>query len=198
MITDTTQYTKIVFWLKLMLGLSASLLFLVIFQFSYSKKVDTPFSVVTKDVRIGLKYQARETHITGNTYDGGTFDFHAKALNPSHQNDKTVILSKPLGEISLSSEQKFNFSSDFASLNLDEKNILFNGNLALKNSWGTLIETEELFADFEKKLLIGPKKISVKSEFGSLSSGQMEYFYSSELGEEIFFTNGVMVEIFVD
>ena len=198
MITDTTQYTRIVFWLKLMLGLSASFLFLVIFQFSYSKKVDTPFSVVTKDVRIGLKYQARETHITGNTYDGGTFDFHAKALNPSHQNDKTVILSKPLGEISLSSEQKFNFSSDFASLNLDEKNILFNGNLALKNSWGTLIETEELFADFEKKLLIGQKKITVKSEFGSLSSGQMEYFYSSELGEEIFFTNGVTVEIFVD
>ena len=198
MITDTTQYTRIVFWLKLMLGLSASFLFLVIFQFSYSKKVDTPFSVVTKDVRIGLKYQARETHITGNTYDGGTFDFHAKALNPSHQNDKTVILSKPLGEISLSSEQKFNFSSDFASLNLDEKNILFNGNLALKNSWGTLIETEELFADFEKKLLIGPKKITVKSEFGSLSSGQMEYFYSSELGEEIFFTNGVTVEISVD
>ena len=198
MITDTTQYTRIVFWLKLMLGLSAGFLFLVIFQFSYSKKVDTPFSVVTKDVRIGLKYQARETHITGNTYDGGTFDFHAKALNPSHQNDKTVILSKPLGEISLSSEQKFNFSSDFASLNLDEKNILFNGNLALKNSWGTLIETEELFADFEKKLLIGPKKINVKSEFGSLSSGQMEYFYSSELDEEIFFTNGVTVEIFVD
>ena len=198
MITDTTQYTRIVFWLKLMLGLSASFLFLVIFQFSYSKKVDTPFSVVTKDVRIGLKYQARETHITGNTYDGGTFDFHAKALNPSHQNDKTVILSKPLGEISFSSEQKFNFSSDFASLNLDEKNILFNGNLALKNSWGTLIETEELFADFEKKLLIGPKKITVKSEFGSLSSGQMEYFYSSELGEEIFFTNGVTVEISVD
>ena len=198
MITDTTQYTRIVFWLKLMLGLSASFLFLVIFQFSYSKKVDTPFSVVTKDVRIGLKYQARETHITGNTYDGGTFDFHAKALNPSHQNDKTVILSKPLGEISLSSEQKFNFSSDFASLNLDEKNILFNGNLSLKNSWGTLIETEELFADFEKKLLIGPKRITVKSKFGSLSSGQMEYFYSSELGEEIFFTNGVTVEIFVD
>ena len=198
MITNTTQYTRIVFWLKLMLGLSASFLFLVIFQFSYSKKVDTPFSVVTKDVRIGLKYQARETHITGNTYDGGTFDFHAKALNPSHQNDKTVILSKPLGEISLSSEQKFKFSSDFASLNLDEKNILFNGNLALKNSWGTLIETEELFADFEKKLLIGPKSITVKSEFGSLSSGQMEYFYSSELGEEIFFSNGVTVEIFVD
>ena len=198
MITDTTQYTRIVFWLKLMLGLSASFLFLVIFQFSYSKKVDTPFSVVTKDVRIGLKYQARETHITGNTYDGGTFDFHAKALNPSHQNDKTVILSKPLGEISFSSEQKFNFSSDFASLNLDEKNILFNGNLALKNSWGTLIETEELFADFEKKLLIGPKKITVKSGLGSLSAGQMEYFYSSELGEEIFFTNGVTVEIFVD
>ena len=198
MITDTTQYTRIVFWLKLMLGFSASFLFLVIFQFSYSKKVDPAFSVVTKDVRIGLKYQARETHITGNTYDGGTFDFHAKALTPSHQNDKTVILSKPLGEISLSSEQKFNFSSDFASLNLDEKNILFNGNLSLKNSWGTLIKTEELFADFEKKLLIGPKRINVKSEFGSLSSGRMEYIYSSELGEEIFFTNGVTVEIFVD
>ena len=197
MITDTTQYTRIIFWLKIMLGLSAGFLFLVIFQFSYSKKVDPPFSVVTKDVRIGLKYQARETHITGNTYDGGTFDFHAKALNPSHQNDKIVILSKPLGEISFSSEQKFNFSSDFASLNLDEKNILFNGNLSLKNSWGTLIKTEELFADFEKKLLVGPKKITVKSEFGSLSSGRMKYFYSSELGEEIFFTNGVTVEIFV-
>ena len=198
MITDTTQYTRIVFWLKLMLGLSASFLFLVIFQFSYSKKVDTPFSVVTKDVRIGLKYQARETHITGNTYDGGTFDFHAKALNPSHQNDKTVILSKPLGEISFSSEQKFNFSSDFASLNLDEKNIFFNGNLSLENSWGTLIRTEELIADFKRKLLIGPKKILADTEFGSLASGKMEYHYNSDVGEEIFFTDGVKVEIYVD
>jgi hypothetical protein len=180
------------------LGLSAGLLFLVIFLFSYSKKVQPPFSVVTKDVRIGLKYQARETHITGNTSDGGTFDFHAKALNPSHQNDKTVILSKPLGEISFSRDQKFNFSSDFASLNLDEKNILFNGNLSLKSSWGTLIKTEELIADFEKKLLIGPKSVTVKSEFGSLASGRMEYFYNSELDEEIFFTNGVTVEIFFD
>ncbi len=198
MVTDTTQYTRLVFWLKLMLGLSAGLLFLVIFQFSYSKKVDPPFSVVTKDVRIGVKYQARETHITGNTSDGGTFDFHAKALNPSHQNDKTVILSKPLGNISFSSDQKFNFSSDFATLNLDEKNILFNGNLTLKNSWGTLIKTEELVADFEKKLLIGPKRITVKSEFGSLASGRMKYFYSSALDEEIFFTDGVTVEIFIE
>ena len=183
MVGNTTQYTMLVFWIKLMLGLSAGLLFFVIFLFSYSKKIDPPFSVVTKDVRIGLKYQARETHIIGNMSDGGTFDFHAKALNPSHQNEKTVILSNPLGEISFSSDQKFNFSSDFASLNLDEKNLLFNGNLSLKNSWGTLIKTEELVADFEKKLLIGPKRVTVKSQFGSLESGRMEYFYSSELDE---------------
>ena len=198
MATDATKYTRLVFLLKLTLGFSAGLLFLVIFVFSYSKKVDPSFKVVTKDVRIGLKYQARDTHITGNISDSGTFDFHAKALNPSHQNDKTVILSKPLGEISFSSEQRFNFSSDFASLNLDEKNILFNGNLSLKNSWGTLIKTEELVADFKKKLLIGPKRITVKSGLGSLTSERMEYFYSSEQGEEIFFTNGVTVEIFVE
>ena len=198
MITDATQYTRLVFWLKLMLGLSAGLLFFVTFLFSYSKRVQAPFSVVTKDVRIGLKYQARETHITGNRSDGGSFDFHAKALNPSHQNDKTVILSKPLGEISFSSDQKFNFSSDFASLNLDAKNILFNGNLLLKDSWGTLIKTEELVADFKKKLLIGPKRITVESELGSLARGQMKYYYNSDLDEEIFFTDGVTVEIFVD
>ena len=160
--------------------------------------MDPSFKVVTKDVRIGLKYQARDTHITGNTSDGGTFDFHAKALNPSHQNDTTVILSKPLGEISFSREQRFNFSSDFASLNLDEKNIFFNGNLSLENSWGTLIRTEELIADFKRKLLIGPKKISADTEFGSLASGKMEYHYNSDVGEEIFFTDGVKVEIYVD
>ena len=198
MATNATKYTRLVFWLKLTLGFSAGLLFLVIFVFSYSKEVGPSFKVVTKDVRIGLKYQARDTHITGNTSDGGTFDFHAKALNPSHQNDKTVILSKPLGEISFSSEQRFNFSSDFASLNLDEKNIFFNGNLLLKNSWGTLIKTEELIADFEKKILIGPKTIAAETKFGSLVSGGMEYFYSSDLDEEIFFINGVKIEIFVD
>ena len=198
MATDVTKYTRLVFWLKLMLGLSAGLLFLIIFVFSYSKKVDPSFKVVTKDVRIGLKYQARDTHITGNTSDGGTFDFHAKALNPSHQNDKTVILSKPLGEISFSSEQRFNFSSDFASLNLDEKNIFFNGNLSLENSWGTLIKTEELIAYLEKKLLIGTKAISAETEFGSLESGGMEYSYGPEFDEEIFFSNGVRIEIFVD
>ena len=198
MATNATKYTRLVFWLKLTLGFSAGLLFLVIFAFSYSKKVDPSFKVVTKDVRIGLKYQARDTHITGNISDSGTFDFHAKALNPSHQNDKTVILSKPLGEISFSSEQRFNFSSDFASLNLDEKNILFNGNLLLRDSWGTLVKTQELVADFEKKLLIGPKKITVEFEIGSLASGRMKYHYSSNLDEEIFFTDGVTVEIFVD
>ncbi len=198
MVNDATKYTRMVFWLKIMIGLSAGLLFLMIFVLSYSKKVDPSFSVVTNDVRIGLKYQARDTHITGNTSDGGSFDFHAKALNPSHQNDKTVILSQPLGKISFSSDHEFNFSSDFASLNLDDQNILFNGNLLLKNSWGTLIKTEELIADFEKKILIGPKTIAAETKFGSLASGGMEYFYSSDLDEEIFFIKGVKIEIFVD
>ena len=76
-------------------------------------------------------------------------------------------------------------SSDFASLNLDDKNVYFNGNLSLKNSWGTLIKTEELIADLERKLLIGPKTILVETEFGSLASGGMEYHYSSEFDEEI-------------
>ena len=198
MVNDATKYTRLIFWLKFMIGLSACLLFLMIFVLSYSKKVDPSFSVVTNDVRIGLKYQARDTHITGNTSDGGSFDFHAKALNPSHQNDKTVILSQPLGKISFSGDHEFNFSSDFASLNLNDQNILFNGNLLLKNSWGTLIKTEELIADFEKKLLIGPKTIAAETKFGSLASGGMEYFYSSDLDEEIFFINGVKIEIFVD
>ena len=48
MTTDATKYTRLVFWLKLTLGFSAGLLFLVIFVFSYSKKVDPSFKVVTK------------------------------------------------------------------------------------------------------------------------------------------------------
>ena len=198
MITNATQYTRLVFWLKLMLGLSAILLFFVIFVFSYYKEEDTSFKVITKDVRIGLKFQARDTHITGNTSDGGTFDFHAKALNPSHQNDKTVILSNPLGKIAFSSEQTFDFSSDFASFNLDKKNILFNGNLVLRNSRGTVIKTEELIADFERKLLVGPKKTLVETEIGYLVSGGMEISYSSNIEENIFLKNGVELEIYVE
>ena len=198
MIKNATQYSRLVFWLKSILGASAIFLFLVIFSFSYSKKIDSSSNVMTKDVRIGLKYQARNTHITGNTSDGSTFDFHAKALNPSHQNEKTVILSKPLGEISFSSAQRFNFSSDFASLNLSAKDILFNGNLLLKNSWGTEIKTEELIADFEQKKFIGPKKITVDTDYGSMKGGSMEYYYSSEFDEEVLLTNGVEIEIFID
>ena len=198
MVTNATQFTRLIFWLKLTLGLSAVFLFFVIFVFSYYKDVDTSFKVITKDVRIGLKFQARDAHIIGNTSDGGTFDFHAKALNPSHQNDKTVILSKPLGKISFSSEQSFDFSSDFASLNLDKKNILFNGNLVLRNSRGTVIKTEELIADFERKLLVGPKKILVETEIGYLVSGGMEISFSADIDENILLTNGVKVEIYVD
>jgi hypothetical protein len=66
--TDAKNYSRLVFWLKLILGFSAVLLFLVIFVFSYSKKLDPEFKVVTKDVRIGLKYQARATHIIGNIF----------------------------------------------------------------------------------------------------------------------------------
>ena len=198
MITKATQYTRLVFWLKLMLGLSAALLFFVIFVFSYYGDVDTSFKVITKDVRIGLKFQARDTHIIGNTSDGGTFDFHAKALNPSHQNDKTVILSKPLGKIAFSSDQTFDFSSDFASFNLDNKNIFFNGNLIIKNSRGTRIKTEELIADFERKLLVAPKKTLIETEIGYLVSGGMEISYSSDVEENIFLKNGVEIEIYVE
>ena len=198
MVTNATQYTRLVFWLKLMLGLSAILLFFMIFVFSYYKEEDTSFKVITKDVRIGLKFQARDTHIIGNTSDGGTFDFHAKALNPSHQNDKTVILSKPLGKIAFSSEQTFDFSSDFASFNLDKKNIFFNGNLIIKNSRGTIIKTEELIADFERKLLVGPKKTLVETEIGYLVSGGMEISYSSDIEEDIFLKIGVDLEIYVE
>ena len=198
MVTNTIQYTRLVFWLKLMLGLSAILLFFVIFVFSYYKQEDTSFKVITKDVRIGLKFQARDTHITGNTSDGSTFDFHAKALNPSHQNDKTVILSNPLGKIAFSSEQTFDFSSDFASFNLDKKNIFFNGNLIIKSSRGTIIKTEELIADFERKLLVGPKKTLVETEIGYLVSGGMEISYSSNIEENIFLKNGVELEIYVE
>ena len=198
MVTNATQYTRLVFWLKLMLGLSAILLFFVIFVFSYYKEEDTSFKVITKDVRIGLKFQARDTHIIGNTSDGGTFDFHAKALNPSHQNEKTVILSKPLGKIAFSSEQTFDFSSDFASFNLDKKNIFFNGNLTIKNSRGTIIKTEELIADFERKLLVAPKKTLVETEIGYLVSGGMEISYSSDIEEDIFLKNGVELAIYVE
>ena len=59
-------------------------------------------------------------------------------------------------------------------------------------------QIEELIADFEQKLLIGPKTISAETEFGSLASGKMEYYYDSDVGEEIFFTDGVKVEIYVD
>ena len=198
MVNNAIQYTRLIFWLKLLLGLSAVFLFLVILIFSYYKDVDTSFEVITKDVRIGLKFQARDAHIIGNISDGGTFDFHAKALNPSHQNEKTVILSKPLGKISFSSEQSFDFSSDFASLNLDKKNILFNGNLILRNSRGTVIKTEELIADFERKLLVGPKKTLVEMEIGYLVSGGVEISYSTDIDENIFLTNGVNLEIYVD
>ena len=198
MVNNDIQYTRLVFWLKLMLGLSAILLFFVIFIFSYYREEDTSFKVITKDVRIGLKFQARDTHIIGNTSDGGTFDFHAKALNPSHQNDKTVILSKPLGKIAFSNEQTFDFSSDFASFNLDKKNIFFNGNMIIKNSRGTIIKTEELIADFERKLLVGPKKTIVETEIGYLVSGGMEISYSSDIEEDIFLKNGVELEIYVE
>ena len=82
--------------------------------------------------------------------------------------------------------------------NLDEKNILFNGNMSLKNSLGTIIKTEELIADFEKKLLVGPKKTLVETEIGNLVSGGMEISYSSDIEENIYLKNGVKLEIYVE
>ena len=49
MVTSAIQHTRLVFWLKLLLGLSAAFLFLVIFVFSYSRKVEPAFKVITKD-----------------------------------------------------------------------------------------------------------------------------------------------------
>ena len=110
MVTNATQYTRLVFWLKLMLGLSAILLFFTIFIFSYYRDVNTSFKLITEDQIYGREIlkEIKKSFI----------DINIKMLNSdSIKNDFNLIRSSKLAILSNST---FSWWASFLSTSKKE------------------------------------------------------------------------------
>tara|TARA_X000001036_G_scaffold48637_1_gene38860 strand:+ start:71 stop:685 length:615 start_codon:yes stop_codon:yes gene_type:complete len=201
MLTDFVVYSRFIFFAKILLGFSSVLIFIGIFFFSSSKKMQNSVTVISKDVKIGVKYQGYNARIKGFTTDGSSFDFHAKSLDPSKKDINEVIITEPKGQVLFSNKEKVNFSAKFAIFNIINKNISFKGTVMLTDSQGNLINTEELTADFEKKRLISPGSVNTKTNMGSINSGGLKYFYGSEIEDgnsDMILDKGINMEFFLD
>ena len=181
MLTDFTSYSRFIFFSKIVLGLASIFIFIVIFFFSSSNKMINNVTVLSKDVKVGVKYQAYNARIKGFTSDGSSYDFRAKSLDPSHLNSNVVIITEPKGLVFFPNQERMNFSSKFAIFDIINKHLSFRGNVILSDSQGNLINTEELSADFEKKRLISSRSVNTKTSLGSINSGGLNYFYGSNL-----------------
>ena len=151
MLTDFVFYSRFIFIAKILLGCASVFIFLGIFLFSSSNKIQNSVTILSKDVKVGVKYQAYNARIKGFTTDGSSFDFRAKSLDPSKEDANIIIITEPKGLIFFPNKEKVNFSSEFAVLDIINKYISFEGNVMLTDSQGNFINTEELIADFEKK-----------------------------------------------
>ena len=201
MLTDFVVYSRFIFFAKILLGFASVLIFVGIFFFSSSNKMQNSVTVISKDVRIGVKYQAYNARIKGFTSDGSSFDFRAKSLDPSKKDNNVVIITEPKGLILFPNKEKVNFSAEFAIFNIINKNLSFKGKVMLTDSQGNFINTEELTANFEKKRLTSSKFVNTKTSIGSINSGGLKYFYGSKVENkkrDMILDNGVNIEFFLD
>ena len=201
MLTDFVVYSRFIFFAKILLGFSSVLIFIGIFFFSSSNKMQNSVTVISKDVKIGVKYQAYNARIKGFTTDGSSFDFRAKSLGPSKKDSNVVIITEPKGLVLFPNKEKVNFSAKFAIFNIINKNLSFKGKVMLTDSQGNLINTEVLTADFEKKRLRSSGSVNTKTNIGSINSGGLKYFYGSEIengNSDMILDNGINIEFFLD
>ena len=201
MLTDFGLYSRFIFFIKILLGLGSAIIFISIFFFSAQDKLDETVTVVSKDVKIGLKFQAHKARIKGFTKDGSAFDFYAKSLDPSKKDNNVVVITEPKGLIFFPNKEKVNFSAKFAIFNAKNERLSFKGKVELQDSKGNYIRTDELIADFKEKLLTGMKPIETLTSIGSINSGGLKYFYGSKVDHQldsIIFTNGVNIEFFLN
>ena len=201
MLTDFVVYSRFIFFAKILLGFSSVLIFIGIFFFSSSNKMQNSVTVISNDVKIGVKYQAYNARIKGFTTDGSSFDFRAKSLDPSKKDSNVVIITEPKGLVLFPNKEKMNFSAKFAIFNIVNKNLSFKGEVMLKDSQGNLINTEVITADFEKKRLRSSGPVNAKTNIGSINSGGLKYFYGSEIengNNDMILDNGINIEFFLD
>lgn len=201
MLTNFVVYSRFIFFAKILLGFSSVLIFIGIFFFSSSNKMQNSVTVISEDVKIGVKYQAYNARIKGFTKDGSSFDFRAKSLDPSKKDINVVIITQPKGLVLFPNKEKVNFSAKLAVFNIIDKNLSFKGDVVLTDSQGNLINTEELTADFEKKRLTSSRSVKTKTNIGSINSGGMKYFYGSKIengNSDMILDNGINIEFFFD
>ncbi len=201
MSADFGLYSRFIFFAKILLGVSSIVIFIGIFFLSSSNKAQNSVTVISKDVKVGVKYQAYNARIKGFTADGSSFDFRAKSLDPSQKGSNTVVITEPKGLIFFPNKEKVNFSSEFAVLDIINKYISFEGNVMLSDSQGNFINTEELIADFEKKRLISSSSVNTKTNLGLINSGGFKYFYGSNIeneNETMILDNGINIELILD
>jgi LPS export ABC transporter protein LptC len=201
MLSDFGRYSRFILFLKTALGLASSIIFITLIFYSSNNRTTSSVENVSKDVKIGLKYQAYKTRIKGFTKDGSEFDFYAKSLDPSKKDPNTVFITEPKGLIYFPDKEKVNFSSEIAVLSVQKERLVFQGQLKLSDSNGNFFETDRLTADFKEKFLIASSQIKTITSFGSINSGGLKYFYGSKTDVEndnIAFINGVNFEFFVN
>ena len=201
MLTDFVVYSRFIFFSKILLGFASVLIFIGIFFYSSSNNAQNSVTVISRDVKVGVKYQAYNARIKGFTTDGSSFDFRAKSLDPSKKDINIVIISKPKGLVLFPNKEKVNFSADFAIFNIINKNLSFKGKVMLTDSQGNFINTEELTADFEKKRLTSSRFVNTKTSMGSINSGGLKYFYGSNIENEksdMILDKGVNIEFLLD
>ena len=201
MLTDFVIYSRFIFFAKILLGFASVLIFIGIFFYSSSNNAQNNVTVISRDVKVGVKYQAYNARIKGFTADGSSFDFRAKSLDPGKKDTNTIIITKPKGLVLFPNKEKVKFSAELAIFNLLNKNLSFKGKVMLTDSQGNFINTEELTANFEKKRLTSSKFVNTKTSIGSINSGGLKYFYGSKVENEkrdMILDNGVNIEFFLD
>lgn len=169
-------YSRVVFWLKIILPAMAVALLLMIMVWP---KVDSDSShfhlepqnvakeAPTSSVIVGPRY-------VGSTGNGVTYSIRADAAAPAPSDPNAINLQKLQIDLSLQNMDTVHLNADRATYWRDRNGMTAHGNIYVQTAEDQEIFTETAYADFAKGIIWGEAPISGRSPNGQFTAQGFE------------------------
>ena len=186
-------YSRLIFWLKIILPLIALALLSTLFLLSRVIETETVIPFAEKEIQDRL----RDQQVTGPIYQGTTpegddISFSAATLTTPEGTTGANQAQDLQATLDMASGGQINLRAQGGQFNLLADSVDLTGDVMVTTSTGYVIESDRLIAQLSALNVTSPGPVRAKSPLGQLDAGGMTL--SSDAitkSRQLVFTNGV-------
>ena len=186
-------YSRFVYWMKVLLPLTALAILSTLFFVAESLDPDRAIPFADVDVEQILQDQGiSNPRFGGVTADGSEVSLWASAIRPEPDSRSRLIGSGLSARIVMPGEARFDVSSPEGVVDVSERTISLTEGVFLTSSLGYSISTDTIVANYRELRLDALGEVSATGPGGEIVAGRMSLGQdAAEGGYVLVFTDGV-------